>query len=417
MRLVVVRTHRMLAPFDEPVSQAAVGMGTLWQHQQALAALAGLEAVQVDNLEQAASDRPTLLLKDHTFLSRRLVRAWMDMARRGAGQMRVALPASRFTELYGQHQGLTTTADGAFIYDAWWLPGGVPPQATWSALDEVRAATVPFRERVLSMPVPPNIIGRPDHQHPLTTTVAMHVLHWVHVLWLGNLWPQIELVERITSRPLGTLGRVLRALRPSVSATKWALARSFSYLGRHVSIHPTACVEGSVLGDGVTVGPFALVRGSVLGRGTVVEERANVGFSTLGERCFISKNSTVFACVGYPNADLCINGMQFCVAGRNAGLTSLVRPMDMKYRDDVSIFLDGASVKVKGLMVGSCFGHGSFVGPEVLIAPGREIPNGTVVAPSPGAVMTRVADEVKVGGRVAHVDKGVLVDLGKAPDR
>jgi carbonic anhydrase/acetyltransferase-like protein (isoleucine patch superfamily) len=239
----------------------------------------------------------------------------------------------------------------------------------------------------------------------------------VHALWLSNLWPQIEMVERITQSPLSTAWRLLRAVRPTPSATRWAVARSFNQVGRGVEIHPSAVVELSVLGDGVKVGPFALVRGAVLGRDVRVEERANVMFSTLGDRCYVSKNSTVFACLGYPDADLCINGMQYCVAGRRSALTSLVRPMDMKYRGDVTLRLDGRTIAVRELMVGSCFGHDSFVGPEVLIGPGREIPNRTVVAPRPGTVMTRVDAAVTRDGGLAYVQDGVLRPMQEGGDK
>jgi carbonic anhydrase/acetyltransferase-like protein (isoleucine patch superfamily) len=346
-------------------------------------------------------------MADHTFMTGRLVRAFVKKVRHAQEPARVTLPASRFVSLYGQHQDLAFHANGSASYDAWWIPKA-PLRSNVSALLEgARPVCPPFREKIVRFPVPRNILGREHHDHPLTTTVAFHVRHWVHILWLNNLWPQIALVERITQDPLATFLRLLRCIRPTRRARSWAAARSFTYLGQSVDIHPTACVEGSILGHGCRVGPFALVRGSVLGQGVNVEERANVCFSVLGDRDFVSKNSTVFACVGYPDADLCINGMQFCVAGRGSALTSLVRPMDMKYREDVTIRLKEKSVTVKELMVGSCFGHHTFVGPEVLIAPGREIPNHTVIAPSPSAVLSRVDPRLSQGG-LACVQGGTL---------
>jgi carbonic anhydrase/acetyltransferase-like protein (isoleucine patch superfamily) len=411
MRVVVLETGRILSPFGDAVTLAAVGLGTLGTHQADLAAMLGGKLVKAASLQDVpASTEPTWVLRDHTFLSRRLVRAVVGL--KLDTPMRVGLPTSRFTQLYAQHQDVAVNADGTHAYDAWWFPPGAP--AGWPVLESIPVRAVPFRERVLSFATPPNIMGRAVHEHPLTTTVAMHVKHWVHVLWLGNLWPQIEQVERITQNPLGTAWRLLRSVRPSVQGTQWALARNFNRVGRKVSIHPTACVELSILGDGVSVGPFALVRGAVLGRDVRVEERANVMFSVLGDRAFVSKNSTVFSCVGYPDADLCINGMQYCVAGRHSALTSLVRPMDMKYRDDVTVRMDGKNVAIKELMVGSCFGHHSFVGPDVLIGPGREIPNHTVVAPRPGAVLTRVDPQVAEKGGTAFVQDGVLVPLGRS---
>ncbi|MBI5495532.1 MAG: hypothetical protein HY904_10950 [Deltaproteobacteria bacterium] len=411
MKLVLVATGRRIAPFDDPVGEMPAGTGTLAAHQRAVAEATGLTMAAAPSLEELdTGGEPAWVMMDDLFVSLRLARHWLPAARAAGRPAVVTLPSSRFLELYGQHQDLRFHDDGSASYRAWWLPGGCrrgeAPALTAAALP-VRP---PFRERAIRFPVPRNILGRDEVVHPLTTTVALHLRHWVHVLWLANLWPQIELVERITRTPLSTAWRLLRSLRPGVAATKWAAARSFNYVARGVSIHPTACVEFSVLGEGCRVGPFALVRGAVLGHNVCVEERANICYSVLGDGDFVSKNSTVFACLGFPDADLCINGMQYCVAGRNSALTSLVRPMDMKYRDDVTVRMDGKTARIRELMVGSCFGHRSFVGPEVLIAPGREIPNGAVVAPRPGSVLTRVDPNVGADVPSCVVD-GVLVPM------
>ncbi|MEW5854336.1 MAG: hypothetical protein AB2A00_36515 [Myxococcota bacterium] len=410
MRMVVVRTHRVLTPFQDPVGKAQVGLRTLEEHQRWLAAHSGLTWHEAASFDDVESPEPALVLADHTFLTRRLLHSWLKLAQARDDVTQVALPRSRFVELYGQHQDLGTTPDGGATYDAWFFPKGVSRGGFRAAREGAQPVFPQFKEIVFRFPVPRNILARADFPHPITTTVALHIKHWVHVLWVNNLWPQIELVERVTSRPLSTVMRLLMSLRPGVNATKWAVARNFSYVARNVDIHPTACVELSVLGEGCRVGPYALVRGSVLGKGVHVEERANVCYSVLNDGDFVSKNSTVVSCVGYPDADLCINGMQYCVAGRNAALTSLVRPMDMKYRDDVTVRIDGRTVAIKELMIGSCFGHGTFVGPDILIAPGREIPNNSVIAPPPGAVLTKVSPEAAKGG-VTYVDAGTLKPL------
>jgi carbonic anhydrase/acetyltransferase-like protein (isoleucine patch superfamily) len=408
MTVALLQSGRVVAPFGDSVLDMPAGTGTLRDHHAHVAAALGMPLTSFPSLADVETQGPTLLLPDDTFLTLRLARSFRDAMRGREEPGRVTLPKSRFVELYGQHQDLAFHDDGSASYDAWWFPRGVARGAAAALRDKATPVVVPFRERVLTFPVPTNIMGRPDMPHPLTTTVAFHIRHWVHVLWLGNLWPQIELVERITRSPVGSLLRAASSLRLGKEATFHALKRNFTYVGRDVSIHPTACVEYSVLGDGCRVGPFALVQGAVLGKGVHVEERANVMFSVLGDGDFVSKNSTVFACVGFPQADLCINGMQYCVAGRKSALTSLVRPMDMKYRDHVSVRMDGKTAVIKELMVGSCFGHHSFIGPEVLIAPGREIPNHTVIAPRPGAVMTRVDPRMDKGGTGCVVN-GTLV--------
>jgi len=231
------------------------------------------------------------------------------------------------------------------------------------------------------------------------------------VLWANNLMPQIRLVERITGQPLGTLWRLATSLGLSRAAIFHRLQRRFSYRGERCRVHPTARVELSILDDDVEIGAYALVRGAIVGRGSVIEDRANVVFSSLSAETFVSRNSTLVMCAGYPNADLCVNGIQFSLAGRHAALTSFVRQMDIRHGAPVTVRDGEELVELPEHMLGGCYGHGVFIGPDVMILPGRSIPNGAVILPAPGQILAKTPDDWPEG-QAGVVRQGELVALG-----
>src|SRR5687767_13981511 len=104
MELVVVDTGRKISPFDEPVGRVAVGRTTLAEHQRALGSRFGLAVTFAESAADVSTRGPALVMMDHTFLTARLVRSLLKEARSSTTPVQVALPQSRFTELYAQHQ-------------------------------------------------------------------------------------------------------------------------------------------------------------------------------------------------------------------------------------------------------------------------------------------------------------------------
>lgn len=411
MRAFLVPVTDPIPPFGEPARDACVGGMPLHDYLAETCAALGVELVQVPDLDAIPeSATPCLVLRDDLFITRRCLRGFLKAAHRGGRDARLALPDSLLMQRYHHLQELERDSEGRYLFDAFYLTATPSPRARPSRWPHAEPLCPPFKERQLSVPVPRNIVGRSHHLHPVTTTVAMNIRHWVHILWANNLMPQIRLVERITSQPLATIWRLFGSVGLSRTRMFERAMHRFSYRGPGCRVHPTARVELSVLGPGVEIGAFALVRGSLLGAGTIVEDRANVCFSSLASTSFVSRNSTLIACAGYPEADLCVNGMQFCLAGRHTALTSFVRPLDMRYRDDVSVLAGDRLVPLPGHVLGSCFGHGVFVGPDIAIQAGRAIPCGAVIVPEPGTLLGRVPSSWPTG-QLGVVRQGRLEKL------
>ncbi|MFH1808879.1 MAG: hypothetical protein ABIJ09_09040 [Pseudomonadota bacterium] len=398
---LVAREHR-IAPFDEPAREAVIGGQSLTAHHDEVCRRLRLEPQRVPDLAAIPdAARPCLVWHDDLFVTRRTLRGFLRQARRHRGAARLALPDSLLMQRYHLLQDLPRDDDGRWLFDLWYLPrGAVDP-----GLREAAAVSPPFKEIRHPVRAPRNIVGFEQYLHPVTTTVAMRIRHWVHILWANNLMPQVRLVEHITDHPLGTLWRLLTSF-----GSRARLLERLTYTGRRCRIHPTARVEYSVLGDDVEVGPFALLRGALVGSGTVIEDRADIQFTSLSPGSFVSRNSVLIMCAGYPDADMCVNGMQFALAGRRAALTSFVRPLDLRVGAPVRVVDGDQVVPLPGHMLGPCFGHDVFVGPDVTIHPGRAIPSGCRILPPPGNGLSHVPTDWPPG-QAGMVRDGHLIAI------
>jgi acetyltransferase-like isoleucine patch superfamily enzyme len=262
--------------------------------------------------------------------------------------------------------------------------------------------------------------------YPVTTSVAFHVNHWVNLLWANQVGIIVRWVEQITGHPLWTAWKLLKTLLiwlfsglgqlfklESLSAAfgrgalRTAAMRAFNKIGRNCEIHPSAILHFCIIGDNVKIGPQSYVFGSVLGDGVYVEEKTKIVFTSLGANCFVSQITILNGVAAYPDGDVCIDGAHFCLAGRNVKLTGLARPLDLRTDGPIKVLHKGKAVEIGQEVLGSCFGHRCFLGPDIYIMPGREIPNDAVIIQPPGRVLQKIPGDFKPGVPMV-VDGGTL---------
>lgn len=415
MRAFLLPRPRALSPFGEPARNLEVGTETLAEWQERLLRRRGLTPVRVENLDAIPTDEPRLVLAEDLFFTRRVLKSFLERWDPAAGRVgRVALPAdSELLRGLGTMQRLERSGSLA-LFDLWGLPAGarlVPAEAgpdgrpRFDGGVAVEPVAVAFREKLVEVPTPRAVTGRASWSHPITSSVCLHLEHWVDVLQAGRLAVQIRWVDAVIARPVWALARLALALPPWPGRGRffWRLLGQANLRGRDVDVHPTARVEGAILEDGVRVGAQALVRASVIGAGTVIEDRATVAYSSVGPGAFVSKYTLVYASVGFREANLGMS-MQMCLAGRGAALTPRATPVDVVPGGEIRVRRDGRLVPAGLPVLGSCFGHGCFVGADVLIAPGREIPNGVRIGPRPGRILAHIPEGLDPGRAYAAVD-------------
>lgn len=400
MNVVVVARSQPLPPFGVIADDCPLGDSTFGAARDRTLRALGLTPPTTKLPESAPVQGPALVLSDDLWVTTRALKAFLSATKNSTTTTTLALPPSRLLELTLPLQDL----EGSSFPCAF-----VPATTTTTAAEALRAAptVIPYREIAVSLPVPRHLLGRESSTTtwPLTSTLALRVRHWLHVLRASHFAPQVWLLEHAQQQPVRSALRAVGGLRLSSSARFAAWKRAFVFRGRNTSIHPTAHVEASVIGDNVTIGPHALVLQSVIGDGVVIEQRAHVSQSTLGARTFVSLNSSMQACVSFADADACANNLQTCVIGARAGLTSFARALDTVVGGAAVRVVDVGGLREAGeLPCGVAFGPDSYVGAGVTIAAGRAVGGGVRILGARESVVSRV----DVGAGEFVVENGAL---------
>jgi len=410
MKAYILPSGRIIQPFGDPVGASMVANKTLAEYQRSVLAEAGLEPAFVGSAREIGTG-PCLITYDDVFFTRRVLASLLEQFSARPRGVRCGLPADsllvRRTRPLQELPEAELDGERLALYRLWLLAVEEPladEHALARLLEGIDPVRARFKEKVLQIPIPKNIMGQPHLEHPLTSSVVMQLSSWVHVLWANQLSIQIRWVETILDHRLWAGSRLLAAGAAGLlsgrigwPALKWALSSRLNRIGRGCDIHPTARVELSQLGSDVRIGANALVQGCLIDDGVTIEERACVQYSVVGRDCFVSKNSVLVLCAGYPGGDLCGNGTQVSLFGREVAVTSWFRIIDVKARGEVKVEHDGALRPTGTNFLGVCFGHGAYGGMDATVLAGRAIPNGAVLVKDPGQVLRRIPADLPPG--------------------
>jgi carbonic anhydrase/acetyltransferase-like protein (isoleucine patch superfamily) len=398
MRIFVIDSGARIEPFGDLARDLSVAGVSLRSWQHGLFRRFGLDPVDVASIGEVPSDEDRLVTYDNVFFTRRVLKDFLKRWRQGGKRSsQLALPVdSAFIESFSDLQDFKRTHEHA-LFNLWGLPAGSASESTEGQSSEAQPLEVIYKQKILDIPIPGHVVGFESWKHPVTSSVCLHLTHWLHFLYANLLSIQIRWVDEVLTRPLWSLSRLLFALMPGRGRPIWKIAARANRLGKNVSIHPTACVEGCLIGDDVSIGAQATVRGSIVGRGVAIDQRADVTFSVLGDNCFVSKHSIIIATAAFEGSDLCMKGMQMCLVGRDAGLSARVNPMDTIPGGKIRVRVGAQLREIDLKVLGTCFGHETWIGPDVYIAPGRAIPNGVRIGMRSDRVLVRIPDDLQPG--------------------
>jgi hypothetical protein len=77
---------------------------------------------------------------------------------------------------------------------------------------------------------------------------------------------------------------------------------------------------------------------------------------------------------------------------------------DFNLRSNVNVSFEGRTVSCGSRFLGGCLGHAAFLGAEVIMASGQELPNGCVLVRSPRDLVNDLTQALPQG--VVRVDRG-----------
>jgi hypothetical protein len=166
----------------------------------------------------------------------------------------------------------------------------------------------------------------------------------------------------------------------------FSVLKKMNKIGRNCQIHPTAVIEASVLGDNVCVGAHAVVRYSHIGSGCQLSDNVAVIYCVMGKNNVIS-NSNYLACDLFFDDVFVINGpYQFSVFGNHAAVFAVINCDIRLDQKNIRIPADVGILDSNQSLLGIAYGHHARVGGGNIIAPGRIVPNHSIINP-PGHII------------------------------
>ena len=407
MRAYVIQTKKLISPFEEDVFNMPVGGVSLRQWQNRILQELNIPVVKVAHMDEIPKDGERLIFYDNVFFSRRGLRLFLNGCKQSSDKAaQFALPdETLFTKQFSDLQD-SILQNKQRIFNIWVIRNG-------GRIEDARPLEIEYKDRVQELPLPTAITGLEKWEHPITSSVCLHVNHWIHVLQINLLSIQIRWIDTVMTRPIWVAWTLVKSIFGKPRNFRSRIARRANRIGKNVKIHHSAIVEGCIIGDNVEIGAQALVRGSIISEGAILQERVNVAFSVIGPKSFVSKHSVVHACASFENADMCMRGMQFCLVGRKAALTTRATPIDLAPGKKIRVEVDGEYIPINMPMLGTCFGHDVFIGADVYTAPGRVIPNGIKVISDTSKILAHIPPSVEAG-KTYVVRNSSLEPLDKA---
>ena len=277
-RAVLVKTSNNISPLERTWADLRLGNTSMADYRQETLRENGWSELQTAEKNEEIKG-PARVLSDEIFVSKRALKSFRRLIdRSGSSEAGLVLPHSRQTELFSPLQDVDECAEG-LLYPVRFLPAGQTVGAgELLASTDCEKVVLPYREILVPQKIPQFILGTTSRELtvPLTSTVVMRVRHWLNVLRLAHVWPQIQLIEHAQRHWLKTAWNLAAGFSFNKRRRTANYYDRFCYVDRSALIHPTATVEASIIGKNVTVGAYANVVGSVLGDGVTVADRATL---------------------------------------------------------------------------------------------------------------------------------------------
>lgn len=430
-RFIAVDRGIALEAFDEPARRARIGHQTVAEAQAQAAQALGWSYVPIAEaaLPAALGPRtagPTVIAADHLYLTPLALRRFVKAAhqadrqadrrserRTGGADHAPALrslqvPASAMADYVAPLQPYAAT-DAGTPQPLLWLPPGAPlPEArNWPDLwARAEPLALPHAERVQTVPLPALRGQRTALRYPITASLVASVEHWVHVLWLNQLFLGAAWETHIRRHPLWALGRVL-------CAAPWTRGRVFDRFvarGPSTRIDRDAHVAASILGRNVRIGRNCTVRNCLIGDGVHIEDHSTLIGCVLMAGARVTTRSCLVSSVLYPGAVVGNYKLQLSLVGENSYVNHWAGFIDAKFRGAIRVAHRGAFVSTERQFLGSCVGHSATINSKILIQAGRAIPNGMHLVMNPEEVVHTLSADLPPNTPMVR-SQGTLIPL------
>jgi acetyltransferase-like isoleucine patch superfamily enzyme len=369
MKAYVQRVDKRLEPFDEPARDCLVLDQTIADMQAGVFAKMGMEMISVSDASEVSDANEHLVLGDNLYFTPELLCEFVKRSMREKSSTVCALK-----------HGVTTLRTAISVQDVKTCGGYTEYNLRYFPEVERRKnlRTVVIEPDGLSAPIamPHHICRAREYVVPMTERFVIQVDHWAN-LWAANIAAILAGGARLQK---SSKAKLLFLALKARSFNKWKILCRLNKIGRNCDVHPTAYIEGSAIGDGVAVGAGAVVRESVIGEGSFIGNGVVVEESVIGEGSTILNGHILYS-VLYPHSFSVAEMVSASLVGRDTfmGLNSTLTDFRLDGKN-VTVLKDGVAVDSGNIFLGSCLGHGVYLGSGCIVAPGRTVPCGLHLA-------------------------------------
>ncbi|MBM3156582.1 MAG: hypothetical protein FJ004_04780 [Chloroflexi bacterium] len=367
MKAYIIESTKKIEPLGDHPHDCLIANVKLGKIQEDVLRKLDLDLKNVSSPDLINDPHEYITLVDSLFVTRKFLKEFIEKSRIRRCRTICALKHGPFTK-----HSVVATQDVNRLSDDKTIEYGlcyVPSQKFRN--DSVNIIMNP-EQYYWRFPVPLHMTGGEKYDIPMTDSAIIQIDHWANV-WAANMNALLSKVASIKNACiLKKLCLVLRAR----SLNQWKLLRKTNKIGKKCNIHPTAYIEGCTIGDNVTIGAGTVIRLSVIGDGTNIGSNVNIECSAVGEGCALDSGSGLLGAVLYPGAASSASVIYISVLGRNTFVAEGVSLADYRFDGKhVSVKKDGNPINTNIHGLGSCLGHGVYLGAGCVVAPGRSIPN------------------------------------------
>jgi NDP-sugar pyrophosphorylase family protein len=371
MKAYIIESTKKIEPFGDHPHDCLIANVKLGKIQENILQKLDIDLKTVSSPALINDTQEYLTIEDSLFFTRKFLKEFIERSRIRKCRTVCAVKYGPFTDHSVVATQNVTRYPDRVEYGLCYMP----PQKFRNESVYIIMKPEQFYER---FPVPEHMVGGEKYDVPITDFAIIQIDHWAN-LWAANM---STLLAKIAGLRNASILRKLCLVLRARSLNKWKILRKTNKIGKKCDIHPTAYIEGSTIGDNVTIGAGTVIRLSVVGEGTNIGSNVNMEGSVVGEGCAIDSGSGLLGTVLYPGAATSASIIYVSILGRNTFVAEGVSLADFRFDGKpVSVIKDGKLVNTNVRGLGSCLGHGVYLGAGCVVAPGRSIPNKLRITP------------------------------------
>lgn len=387
MKAYILSCDTIINPLEECARDCLITNKPLRQLQAEALINLGLQAVFIGDVSDISDQDEYVVFADNLYFTEELLREFITRAQKHNSVCTCALKAGTTTRLTAVKLQDVKIHSDHVEYKLYYFPNVM-------SRDLHTIVIIDPDEFPLSIIMPHHMCGADEYFIPFTEKFIVQIDHWVN-LWASNVFSTVS--NGAMLQKSSKIKQLYLAIK-ACSFNKWSILKQINKIGSNCDIHPTAYVEGSSIGDNVTIGAGAVIRNSVignkvnLGNGVVIEE------SVIGDQSTVLSGHVIYS-VLYPSSFSVSVFITASIIGREtfAGANSTMTDFRFDGKN-VMVMKDGVLADSGNNFLGSCLGHGSYLGSGCVVAPGRSIPCGLHLTMDNNRVIHNLNNPAEING-------------------